>query len=105
MEDDEQVVDEARRPEQIRVVGVPFGAVHERPEPVDLHQPEGAQDRVEADGQVEEVQGQQAQAVDVEGGRVHIMVAQLSRVRLQHAVLEVARAEVEHYVGQVKEVG
>lgn len=105
MEDDEQVMDEARRPEQIRIVGVSFGAVHERPEPVDFDQPEGAQDRVEAYGQIEEVQRQQAQAVDVESGRVHVVVAQLSRVRLQHTVLEVARAEVEHYVGQVKEIG
>lgn len=96
---------EAGRSEEVWVVGVPLRSVHEGPEAVDLDEAEGAQDGVEADGQVEEVQRQQAQAVDVEGGGVHVVRAQLARVRLQHAVLQVARAEVEQDVGQVQEVG
>jgi len=69
-------MDEGRASEQIRVVGVPLGAIHEGPEPVDLYQPEAAQDRVEANGQVEKVQRQQAQAVDVEDRRVHVVGAE-----------------------------
>lgn len=83
---------------------MPLRTVHERPEAVYLDEAERAQDRVEADGQVEEVQRQQAQAVDVERGGVHIVRAQLGRVRLQHAVLQVARPEVKQYVRQVKKI-
>lgn len=105
MEYHKQVVDEGRAPEQVRVVGVPLGAIHEGPEPVDLHQPEAAQDRVKADGQIEEVQRQQAQAVDVEDRRVHVVGAQLQSVRLQHPVLQVSGAKVEQYIDQIQEVG
>lgn len=77
---------------------MPLGSVHERPEAVYLDETEGAQDGVEPDGQVEKVERQQAQAVDVERGGVHVVRAQLGRVRLQHAVLQVARAEVEQDV-------
>lgn len=105
VENDEQVVDEAGGTEQVGVVGVSFGAVHECPEAVDFDQAEWTQDRVEADGQVEEVQRQQAQAVDVEGRRVHIVMSQLGRVGLQHSVLEVAGTKVEHDVREVQEVG
>lgn len=96
-----QVMDQGRAPEQIGVVGVALGPVHEGPEAVDLHQPEAAQDRVEADGQVEEVQRQQAQAVDVEDRRVHVMGAQLQCVRLKHPVLQIAGAEVKEYIDQI----
>lgn len=74
---------------------MPLSSVHERPEAVYLDEAERAQNRVEPDGQVEEVQRQQAQAVDVERGRVHIVRSQLGRVRLQYTVLQVARAKVE----------
>lgn len=100
----QQVVDEAAGPDQVRVVGVPFGAVHERPEPVDLHYSERPEDRVEPDGQVQEVERQQAQAVDVERSRVHVVVTQFGRVRLQHTVLQVPRAEVKQYVDHVQQV-
>lgn len=100
----QQVVDEATGPDQVRVVGVPFGAVHECPEPVDLHYSERPEDRVEPDGQVQEVERQQAQTVDVERGRVHVMVSQFARVRLQYTVLQVSRAEVEQYVDHVQQV-
>lgn len=105
MEYHKQVVDEGRAPEQIGVVGVPLGAVHEGPEAIDLHQPEAAQDRVEADGQIEKVQRQQAQAVDVEDRRVHVVGAQLQGVRLEHPILQVAGAEVKEYIDQIQEVG
>lgn len=104
VEDDEQVVDEAGGSEQVGVVSVALRPVHEGPEAIDLYQPEGAQDAVEAYGQVEEVQWQQAETVDVEGGGVHVVVAQLGGVGLQDAVLQVACAEVEHDVHQVQEV-
>lgn len=83
---------------------MPLGSVHERPEPVYLDEAERAQDRVEPDGQVEEVQRQQTEAVDVEGGGVHVVCAQLGRVCLQHAVLQVTRPEVEQNVRQVQEI-
>jgi len=97
----QQVVDETTGSDQVRVVSVPFGAVHERPEPVDLHNSERPEYRVEPDGQVQEVEWQQTQTVDVERSRVHVVVAQLDRVRLQHAVFQVSRAEVEQYVDHV----
>lgn len=50
-----------------------FCAIHERPEAVDLDEAERSENRVEPDGEVEEVQRQQTEAVDVEGGRVHVM--------------------------------
>lgn len=83
---------------------MPLGSVHERPEAVYLDEAKRAQDGVEPDGQVQEVQRQQAQAVDVERGGVHVVCPQLGRVRLQHAVLQVARSEVEQDVRQVKEI-
>lgn len=95
---------QAAGPDQVRVVGVPFGAVHERPEPVDLNDPKRPQDRVEPDGQIEEVERQQAQAVDVERSRVHVVVAQLRGVRLQHAVLQIPGPEMEQYVDHVQQI-
>lgn len=100
----QQVVDEAAGPDQVRVVGVPLGAVHERPEPVNLDYAERPQDGVEPDGQIEEVERQQAKAVDVERSRVHVVVAQLRGVRLQHAVFQVPRPEVKEYVDHVQQV-
>lgn len=104
VEDDEQVVDEAGGAKQVGVVGVALRPVHEGPETVDLDQTEGAQDAVEAYGQVEEVQWQQAETVDVERGGVHVVVPQLDGVSLQYTVLQVASAEVEHDVHQIQEV-
>lgn len=40
----EEVVDEARRPEQIWVIRMAFCPVHKCPKPVDLDEPEGAED-------------------------------------------------------------
>jgi len=91
----QQVVDEAAGSDEVRVVGVPLCPVHECPEPVDLYYPKRPEDGVEPYGQVEEVQRQQAQTVYVERSRVHVMVAQFDRIRLQHAILQVTRAKVK----------
>lgn len=101
----QQIVYQRRRPEHIRIVRVALGAIHERPKPVDLHQPKRAQYRIETDGQVEEVQRQQAQAVNVERRRVHVMGSQLFAVRLQDAVLQVAGPKVEQNIDQIQQIG
>jgi len=88
-------VDEAAGSDEVWVIGVSLGPVHECPEPVDLHYPKRSEDGVEPYGQVEEVQRQQAQAVYVERSRVHVMVAQFGCIRLQHAILQVTRAKVK----------
>jgi len=89
---------------QVGVVGVSLGAVHERPEPVNFDQTERPEDGVEADGQVQKVQRQQTQTVDVERRRVHVVVPQFGRVRLQNAILEVACPKVHRDVQQVQNV-
>lgn len=58
VEDHQQIMDKTGGTEEVWIIGVPLGAVHERPEAIDLYQAKGAQDRVEADRQVEEVQRQ-----------------------------------------------
>lgn len=83
---------------------MPFRAIHEGPKPIDLDESKTAQDRVEANGQVEKVQRQQAQAVDVEYGRVHVVGAQLEGVRLEDPILQIARAKVKEYIDQIKEI-
>lgn len=72
--------------------------------PVDFDQPKQAQGWVEADREVQEVQRQQAEAVYVERGGVHVVMAQLGGVGLEDAVFEVACPEVEQDVGRVQEV-
>jgi len=46
----QQVMDEAAGSDEIRVIRVPFGPVHERPEPVDLYYPKRSEDGVEPYG-------------------------------------------------------
>lgn len=104
VENDEQIVDEADGAEDVGVVSVPLRAVHERPEAVNLDEPEAAEHRVESDGQVEEVERKEAQAVHVKGGRIHVVLSQLRRLRLQHAFLQVARPEVEGNVQRVDQI-
>lgn len=50
VKDDQQVVDETDGSEHIGVIGVPFRPVHERPESVDLDEPEASQHGIETDG-------------------------------------------------------
>lgn len=83
---------------------MPFSSVHERPEPIDFHYAERPEDRVESDRQVEKVERQQAQTIDVERSRVHVVIAQLGGVRLQHAVLQVPGTEMEKYVDHVQQI-
>ena len=73
VEQRDEVVHEGGGADDVGVVGVPLRAVQEGPEAVDLHQAETAEDGAEADGQVEDVERQQAQAVDVEGGGVGVV--------------------------------
>ena len=86
MEDDQEVMDETRRTEQVGVVGVPFGPVHKVPEPVDLDEAERAKNGIESDGEIQKVERQEAEAVDVERRRIHIMGPQFGRVRLEDSV-------------------
>lgn len=101
VKDDQEIVDETDGAEHIGVVGVPLRPVHKRPEPVDLDEPEAAQHGIETNGQVEEVEREQAKAIDVESCRVHIVLSQFAGVRLQHALFQIARPEVK---GNVKDV-
>ena len=82
-------------PEQVWVVCVPLRPVHEGPELVDLDQPEDPEYGLEPQRQVQEVQGQQAQAVHVEGGGVDVVLPELGGVGLQHAILEI---DVIHFM-------
>ena len=52
---------------------------------------------LEVKGEVEEVEGEEAEHVDVEGCGVHVVLTQLRRVRLQHAVLKVGCKEEKIY--------
>ena len=104
MENHEQVVNEAQTTEHVGVIGVPLCPVHERPETVDFDQSETPEHRIEAERQVEEIQWQQTEAVDVEGRRVHVMLTQFGGVRLQDALVQVARPEVECNVHDVDEI-
>ena len=101
----EQVMEHHHGPEQIRKVGVALGPVEEAPEPVDFDEAEAAQYRVVADAQIQNVERHQTQTVDVEPGRVHVVVSESDRVGLEHALLEEARPKVEHYVAYVQKVG
>ena len=83
----DEIVDEGNEAQEIGVVGVPLRAVHEGPELVDLDEAEDPQDGLEAEGEVEEVEGQEAEAVDVEGRGVHVVLPELRRVSLEYAVL------------------
>lgn len=98
MVDGQDVVHERERSEDVWVVGVALRPVEEHPELVDLDQTEAPQHRVEAYAEVEEVQREEAEAVDVESRRVHVVLSKLDGVRLEDAVLEVARSEVEQDV-------
>ena len=88
VEDQEEVVNERNESENVRVVCVTLAPIHEGPELVDLDEPEDPEDRLEAEGKVEEVEGEEAEAVDVERRRVHVVKAELRRVNLQDAVLK-----------------
>jgi len=55
VKDREEIVKQCDSADDIRVVSVPLRAVEERPEAVDLDQPEAAEDGAEADGEIEKV--------------------------------------------------
>lgn len=104
VKDGEQIVEHDDGAEEVGKVGVSLGAVEELPEAVDLDEPEAAQDRVVADAQVEYVERYEAQTVDVEARRVHVVVAQPDRVGLEHALFEKTGTKVEENVAYVQKV-
>lgn len=91
----DEIVDQGHETQEVGVVGVPFRAVHEGPELVDLDEAEDPEDGLEPQGEVEEVEGQEAEAVDVEGRGVHVVLPELRRVRLEDAVLRALEREGE----------
>ena len=104
MEDGEKIVHHHQTPKEIGIVRVSFSAIEKGPETIDLHQTKETNHRLEADGQVEEVQGHQTETVDVESRGVHVVVSQFNRIGLQNTVFEVRRAEVEDDVENIEEI-
>ena len=98
-------MEQSDRPNDVWKVRVPLCAVKERPEAVDLDQPEAAEYGHKPDGQIEDVQGKEAEHVDVEDGRVHVVYPQLDAFRLQDAVVEKTSPEVKDNVEDVQKVG
>lgn len=49
VKDDQKVVNERCGPKNVRVVGVSFGAIHERPESIDFDETKRSQNRIIAD--------------------------------------------------------
>ena len=63
--------------------------VEKLPETIDLDKATDAEHGLELEAKVEEVEGEEAKEVDVERGRVHVVLPQLHTVRLKHPVLQV----------------
>lgn len=68
--------------EQVRIVGVAFGAIQKGPEAIDLDETETAEHGVVAEAEIEYVEREETQAVYVKPGSVHVVVAQTQRVCL-----------------------
>ena len=51
--------------------------VEKLPEAINLDKPADAEHGLELEAQVEKVEGEEAEEVDVEGGRVHVVLPQL----------------------------
>ena len=105
VEQDQQVVYENGAAKDVWVVGVALAAVQKVPKAVDFDQPEAAQRRIEAQREVEKVQGQQTETVHVEERRVHVVLPDLARLRLEDPVVDVAGPEVEGNVQYVQKIG
>lgn len=82
-----------------------FSTVHKGPKSVDFDKSEAPEDGIKADREVQKVEGEETQAVNIEGCRVHVVMPQLCPVRLQHSILQVAGSEVNANVYQVHKVG
>ena len=105
MENGEEVMEQSDRTNDIWKVRVSLSPIEERPKAVDLDQPEAAEYGHESDGQVEDVEGEEAEHVDVEDGRVHVVYPQLDAVGLQDAVVQKTSPEVKDNVEDVQKVG
>lgn len=105
VEYDQNVVHQTECAKNVGIVGVTLCPVQERPEAINFDQAETTENGLEANGQVQKVQGQQAQTVNVEKCTVHVVLPQLDTVRLQNALLQVACAKVDKDVEDVDEIG
>ena len=76
--------------------------VQKLPESIDLDKATDAEHGLELEAQVEEVEGKEAEEVDVEGGGVHVVLPQLHRVRLEHPVLQVGWGSINFIFNIVK---
>ena len=89
----------------IRIVGMPFCPVQERPKTVYFDQTKAAQNRFEANGKVEKIERKQTETVNVKYCAIHVVLAQLDAVRLEDAFFEVSRPKVDQNVQNVKKIG
>lgn len=90
MKGHQQVVHERDKSEEVGVVGVSLRPVQPLPEPVDLDKSAQPQHGLEVKREIEEVERQQTEEVNVEGGGVDVVLTQLDRVSLQHPILQVS---------------
>lgn len=72
--------------------------------PVYFNKPKASQYAVESNWQVQKIEWQQAQAVDVKSGTVHVVMSQFGCVCLQYTIFEVSGSEVEDDVHEVQKV-
>ena len=96
-----QVIHHHNRAQHVRIVGVSLRSVEEGKKLVHFDEAKHAEYGRERHAQVEYVQRHQTQTVDVEAGRVHVVVPQADRVRLQHALLKETGPEVKQYITKV----
>ena len=90
MKGHQQVVHQRDQAEQVGVVCVSLSPVQPLPEPVDLHEATQPQHGLEVQREIEEVQGEQAEEINVESGGVDVVLAQLDRVSLENSVLQIS---------------
>ena len=75
-------MDEGDEPQEIGVISVSFGAVCEGPELIHFDETENPENGFEAEREVEKVERKQTETINVECGRVHVMLAKFRRIRL-----------------------
>ena len=101
----EQIVQHDNCAKQIRKVSVTLSAIEKYPKLVHFDQTETSEYRIVAYAQIEYVQWHQAQTIDVEACRVHVVMSQSHRIGLQHALFQVTGAKVKYDVQCVQQVG
>jgi hypothetical protein len=101
----EQIVQHDNCAKQVRKVGVTLGAIQKYPKLVHFDQTKASEYRIVTNALVEYVQRHQAQAIDVETRRVHVVMPQSHWIGLQHALFQVTGAKIEYDVACVQKVG